>query len=180
LKEKDINKIFTEYYNEYFGYIKQYCYYKLGDYPDYAEDCIQDTFRVLLEKLNEDIEFQHIKAFLMKTASNFVKLKFREIDKEKNKNISLDDKELDIPYEQNFFDDVAEEQILQLKEEIIASLSEEEKILLSKTCKHYKNSYKTTKQLAAEYSCSETNIRQRIFVLREKIRKLAKEKTKDL
>lgn len=180
MQGKDNYEIFTLYYNEYIGYIRQYCYFKLGDYPDYAEDCVQDTFKVLLEKLKNDNEVKYIKAFLIKTASNFVRLKFREIDKEKNKNISLDDKELEIPYEQNFFADVSEEKILQLKEEIIASLSNEEQALLAKTCKNYENSYRTTKQLAAEYSCSEAAVRQRIFVLREKIRRLAKEKTKDL
>lgn len=180
LEEKNINELFEKYYNEHIDYIKQYCYYKLGDYPDYADDCVQDTFRVLFEKLLEDVEFQYIKAFLIKAASNFVKLKFREIDKEKNKSLSIDNNEIDIPYEQNFFDDVSEETILDLKDEIISSLTKGEQILLSKTCKKYENSYKTTKELAIEYSCSETNIRQKIFVLRTKIRKLAKEKTKDL
>lgn len=180
MEYKNINILFQKYYDEYIEYIKHYCYYKLSDYPDYAEDCIQDTFRVLFEKLCEDIEIQYVKAFLIKTASNFVKLKFRNIEKEKNRNISIDNNEIDIPYEQSFFEDVPEETILRLKDEIIASLSQEEQELLLKTCKQYEDSYKTTKELAVEYSCSETNIRQKIFVLRSKIKQLAKEKTKNL
>ena len=179
LQDKDLNMLFQKYYEEHIEYITQYCYYKLDDYPDYAEDCVQDTFRVLFEKLSNNVELKYIKAFLIKTASNFVNLKFRDIDKEKNINISIDDKEIEIPYEQDFSFDVSDETILHLKNQIISSLTNEEQILLSKTCKKYKNSYRTTKQLAIEYSCSETNIRQRIFVLRTKIRKLAKEKTKN-
>lgn len=179
-KNIDINILFQEYYDEHIEYIKHYCYYKLSDYPDYAEDCIQDTFRVLFEKLCENVEFQYIKAFLIKTASNFVKLKFRDIEKEKNRQVSIDDNEIDIPYEQNFFEVVSEETILMLKDEILSSLSQEEQTLLNKTCKQYEDSYKTTKELAIEYSCSETNIRQKIFVLRNKIKQLAKEKTKNL
>ncbi|MDE6412366.1 MAG: sigma-70 family RNA polymerase sigma factor [Eubacterium sp.] len=174
------DRVFEQYYEQYIEYIKGYCYYKLNDYPDYAEDCVQDTFRVLFEKLSEDIEFEYIKAFLIKTASNFVKLKFREIDKSKNKTISIEAKELDITYEQSFFDDVNEDTILNLKDEIISSLSFEEQRLLIQTCKQNKDSYLTTKQLAIEYNCSETNIRQRIFVLRTKIKRLVKEKTKNL
>lgn len=180
MPKSKIDRVFEQYYEEYVEYIKKYCYFKLNDYPDYAEDCVQDTFRVLFEKLSEDVEFEYVKAFLMKTASNFVKLKFREINKLKNKTISIDAEELDLAYEEKFFNDVSEDVILNLKNEIISSLSFEEQRLLNQTCKQQKDSYRTTKQLAIEYSCSETNIRKRIFVLRTKIKQLAKEKTKNL
>lgn len=180
LKKKEVEKLFEQYYSEYFEYISRYCYYKLNDYPDLAEDCVQNTFMVLFEKLTEEVEIKYIKAFLMKTASNYVKLKFREIDKIKNIIISIDDNDIIIPFEQNFFEDVSEETISELKDEIILSLSEEEQILLSKICKQYESSYKTTKQLSVEYSCSETTIRQRIFVLRKKIKQAVKEKTENL
>lgn len=85
----DIYNQFECYYNEYVEYIRRYCYYKLNDYPDYAEDCVQDTFRVLFEQLSKDTKLEYPKQFLIKTASNFVKLKFRDIDKEKNKNFSM-------------------------------------------------------------------------------------------
>ena len=44
----------------------------------------------------------------------------------------------------------------------------------------YEKRMALTKQLAAEYNCSETCIRQRIFILRRKIKCLVKEKTKNL
>lgn len=176
MAERDIKELFNIYYTEYLDYIKRYCYLKLGDYPDYAEDCIQDTFRVLFEKLSEDVEFEYFKAFLIKTASNFVKLKYREIDKQKNKIISIDSSEIEIPYEKDLLDNVSDEMIEMMKDEIIYSLSFEEQKLLRSTCKDYKDEYKTTKQLAQEYSCSETAIRQRVFVLRKKIKALVKEK----
>lgn len=85
--------------------------------------------------------------------------------------------DFDIPIEQEFFK-VDYDVIVRLKNEILSELSESERILLSKTCKNYKSSYQTTKQLAAEYNCSETCIRQRIFILRRKIKCLVKEKQK--
>ena len=62
----DIYNQFECYYNEYVEYIRRYCYYKLNDYPDYAEDCVQDTFRVLFEQLSKDtkLEFRLNRNFL--------------------------------------------------------------------------------------------------------------------
>ena len=175
-----IDKEFEQYYKQYIEYVKSYCRYRLYDYPDFVEDCVQDTFRVLYEKLSNDVEFEYVKAFLLKTASNFVNLKFREIDKSKNKTVSIDDVKSKLIIEDNFFNDVSEETIYKLKDEIISSLSFEEQELLSHTCKQDKDSYRTTKQLAKMYGCSETNIRQRIFVLRAKIKILINNKTKNL
>lgn len=179
MQNEEKTLIFEKYYNEYFEYIKRYVFYKLNDYPDYAEDCVQETFRVLYEKLSQDIEFKYVKAFLIKTANNFVQQKYREITNEKSRNVSFETFDQEIPIYQNYFE-VDEETILNLKDEIIRSLSKEEKELLIKTCKNYKDYYKTTRELSAEYSCSETNIRQKIFVLRRKIRRLIKEKAKNI
>lgn len=179
LKNKKAEVIFKQYYDEHLEYIRSYCYYKLYDYPDYAEDCIQDTFRVLFEKLQDDVEIKYVKAFLMKTASNFIKLKFRQIDKEKNKCVSIDEKGFDVEYNQEFFK-IDEETIHKLKDEILNSLTDDERRLLEKTCRNYKDSYKSTKELAAEYGCSELYIRQKIFLLRSKIKAQIKEKTNNL
>ena len=86
----------------------------------------------------------------------------------------------DLIYEDNFHNRVSEETIDKLKNEIISSLSFEEQRLLNQTCKQDKDSYLTTKELAKEYGCSETTIRQRVFVLRTKIKRSIKEKTKNL
>ncbi len=179
MSKNDVNKTFEKIYNEYIGYISRYCNYKLNDYPEYAQDCIQDTFRVLFENLSKNIDIEYPKAFLIKTASNFVKLKFRDIDKEKNKQLSIDYDCLDIPVEQEFFS-IDYDVIDNLKNEILSELSDTEQELLSKVCRNYVDSYRTTKQLAKEYGCSETNIRQKIFVLRTKIKMIVKDKTKNL
>lgn len=178
--EIDTKTLFINYYKEYLSYIRHYCYLKLGDHPDYAEDCIQDTFRVLFERLNEDAMIKNVKAFLIKTASNFVKLKYRELEIQKKRIHPIDHHQMDIPYEPDLLDNVSDEMIEMLKNEILDSLNPGEQLLLLQTCKDYKDAYRTTKQLALEYGCSETAVRQRIFVLRQKIRALIKEKLKNL
>lgn len=179
MKKSKIDKAFEQLYDEYAGYVQAYCNYKLKDYPDYVQDCVQDTFRVLYENLKEDVEIQYPKAFLLKTASNFVKLKFREIDKQK-KTVSTDDENITLAYEEYFDDDIEQETILRIKNEILAELSDDERELLEETCKSNKDVYMTTRQLAQKYNCSENAIRQRIFILRAKIKKCIKEKTKHL
>jgi len=180
MQKTKIDIIFENCYEEHSSYIRRYCCYKLNDYPDLAEDCVQDTFRIFYEKLKSGYEIHNPKAFLIKIASNFVKVKLTEIGRSKYRNISIDECGINLSYNENFFEEASEELIIDIKEDILSSLNEEEKVLLSETCKNYKDSYKTTKELAKKYNCSETNIRQRIFVLRNKIRKIIKEKTKDL
>lgn len=176
--EEHMSLSFEQCYEENIEYIRQYCNYKLGDHPDYAEDCVQETFRVLYEKLDSNVEIQYVRAFLMKTASNFVMNEYRQLEKDK-KNVTVEAWRIELSYEQKFFQ-VDDETIYNLKDEIINSLSDEDRQLLEKTCKDYVNSYRTTKELALEYGCSEACIRQKIFRLRSRIKLLIKEKTKNL
>lgn len=178
MDNKNTDFLFEEYYNKYVTYIRKYCSFKLSEYPEDAEDCVQETFTVFAEKLNSGIRFEYAKAFLIKTASNFVKQKYREIEKQKAF-VSIESDNAVLQYEQEFFE-IDENIIERMKDEIISSLSENERILLYETCRNYKNSYKTTKELATKYNCSETAIRQRIFVLRCKIKNIIKDKTKDI
>lgn len=176
----DVNAVFQEYYDAYADEIRQYCEYRLRNNPEYAEDCVQETFKVLLEMLNKNVEFKYVRAFLRKTASNFVNQKYREIENSYKRIVSIDEDNIEISYEINFFGKVSEEEIVEMKDDILSRLSDKEKTLFMETCCSYVDSYKTTCELAAKYSCSETAIRQRIFVLRTKIREIAKELTKDM
>lgn len=176
----EVNAVFQKYYDAYVEEVRQYCEYRLRKHPGYAEDCVQETFRVLLEKLNEDIEFKYIRAFLRKTASNFVNQKFREIEESCKRYVSLEQGNWDISYEIDFTEHISESDIADMRNKVINILTEDEKTLLWKTCHGYVDSYKSTQELAKEYSCSETAIRQRIFVLRAKIKAIAKELTKDM
>lgn len=164
---------FSLIYTQNVGKVRRYCSLKLQGHPDYIEDCVQESFRVLLESKDRDIE--NISGFLMKTASNFVNLKFREIKKARCKHVSIEEKSVDIPCEQKFLNGVPDAMILLFKDRIIGMLSEEEVELLEKSSKGFEDTYKTVTQLAAEYGCSEATIRRRILILREKIKRLVKE-----
>lgn len=180
MKKTKSEELFDTYYAQYSKQIESYCNYKLKSYPEYAQECVQDTFTVLFEKLNDDVQINYVKAFLFKTADNFVKKKYRELNRVNSKIVSIDDMQTELSYEQSFFEDIDENLIISLKEKIINSLTPQERELLYFTCKNDSNTYLTTKELAEKYHCSETNIRQKIFILRTKIKKKIKENVNDL
>lgn len=179
MQNKKLDKLFEQYYNENIEFLRRYCNFRLGDYPDYADDCIQEAFRVLYEKLSKDIEFKHVRGFLIKAASNFIKSKYRDIDRERYRENSIDFNMIDISFEEELFS-TDEENIQNLKFDIISSLSKKEKQLLERICNNYEKSHKSNKELAKEFNCSEVNIRHKIFILKRKIKRLVKEKTKNL
>lgn len=89
MSEKDINNIYAEYCNEHYETIKKVCSAMLREYPDYAEDCVQDAFEVLLNKLRDGTEITYVKAFLIKTAKNLVLKAFKKIQEEQIKKSPL-------------------------------------------------------------------------------------------
>lgn len=180
MQETDVNAVFQKYYDEYADEIRQYCEYKLRNNLEYAEDCVQETFKVLFEMLNENIKFEYVRSFLRKTASNFVNQQYREIEDRCKRYVWIDEDGVEISYELNFFGEVSEDTIVEMKDDVLNRLTDKEKTLFMETCRNYVDSYKTTRELAIKYSCSEAAIRQRVFVIREKIRQMAKESTKDL
>lgn len=124
--------------------------------------------------LKNNIEINNIKAFLFKTADNLIKQKYRDI-KKREEIISLDSI-CDITGEdtEDMFG-YTETELREIIQSVISLLTVDELKLLKET-KKGSSFYKTTKELASEYGCSETNIRQRIFVLRKKIKKYIKKR----
>lgn len=51
MDNKNTDFLFEKYYNKYVSCIRKYCYFKLSEYPDDAEDCVQETFTVFAENI---------------------------------------------------------------------------------------------------------------------------------
>lgn len=71
--------IFSELYREYYPIIYRYCLARLCCNREYAEDCTQETFIVLYNKINSDEQINNPRSFLYVTATNFIKKKYRDI-----------------------------------------------------------------------------------------------------
>ena len=72
-KKKRANALLQECYNEYRIKLFNYCLSRLDGSREAADDCVQETFIVFYNKLLDGEEFENPRAFLYRTADNFVK-----------------------------------------------------------------------------------------------------------
>lgn len=86
--KKRADELLKQAYEQYYVSIYKFCLSKLINDITSVEDCTQEAFIVLYKKYlsGEDIEFVH--AFLLKTASNFVKKQYVQIERA-NKTVDL-------------------------------------------------------------------------------------------
>ena len=85
------NRLLKQAYENYHEIIFKYCYSRLGEYHDLAEDCMQNAFIVYYQKL---ISGEHIlspKAYLYRIAENIVKNTKAQQIKRSSKIIPLED-----------------------------------------------------------------------------------------
>lgn len=169
MSEKDINNIYAEYCNEHYETIKKVCSAMLREYPDYAEDCVQDAFEVLLNKLRDGTEITYVKAFLIKTAKNLVLKAFKKIQEEQIKKVPADGDEAEVAYEQMFFENISDDKLDEIKENTLRILSPEEKELLELMVRKYRTSAEKYQTAAEKLGCSESTVRRRYLKLQLKI-----------
>lgn len=72
-EKKRANTLLQECYNEYRIKLFNYCLSRLDGSREAADDCVQEVFIVLYNKLLDGEEFENPRAFLYRTADNFVK-----------------------------------------------------------------------------------------------------------
>ena len=89
-KKSRADALFKETYKQYYSDIYRFCLSYLLKDRSSVDDVVQETFIVLYNKYLEGEEIVYTKAFLLKTAHNFVQKRLRE-HKRDIKNISLDE-----------------------------------------------------------------------------------------
>ncbi len=72
-EKKRANALLQECYNEYRIKLFNYCLSRLDGSREAADDCVQETFIVFYNKLLDGEQFENPRAFLYRTADNFVK-----------------------------------------------------------------------------------------------------------
>ena len=80
------NRLLKQAYEDYRDIIYKYCYSRLGEYRDLAEDCTQNAFIVYYQKLNAGENILSPKAYLYRVAENIVKKNKSPAGKKKQKN----------------------------------------------------------------------------------------------
>ncbi len=92
-EKKRANALLQECYNEYRVRLFNYCLSRLDGSREAADDCVQETFIVFYNKLLDGEEFENPRAFLYRTADNFVKRQRQKDAVESKRSIPLDDAE---------------------------------------------------------------------------------------
>lgn len=88
-KKKRANELLQECYNEYRTKLFAYCLSRLGA-RETADDCVQETFIVFYNRLLSGEEFENPRAFLYRTADNFVKREKQKAAAEMRREIPLE------------------------------------------------------------------------------------------
>ena len=87
------NALLQECYNEYRIRLFNYCLSRLDGSREAADDCVQETFIVFYNKLLDGEEFENPRAFLYRTADNFVKRQKQKNAVDSKRSIPLEDAE---------------------------------------------------------------------------------------
>lgn len=161
-------------WKEHEPYIRKLCEFKLQSIPDRIDDCIQEVFLALSVAMHNRMTIKSPKAWLTKVTINKINDIYKEIRAKNDRLVSLTDElAATIPDSKTVdFDDplFSEEDLLSAKNSFLKTLSPEEKEL-------FRDRFvlkEKAKTIAAKHGTTESNIRKRIFRLRNK----AKEYTK--
>ena len=163
-KKRSLQDRFTQIYNEYKSSIYRFCLVKLNGDSDSAEDCMQNSFIVLYKKMKNNEEIENPRAFLYKTASNYVLKCIEAKAKENSKTVPISEYEDKAVDNQSIIDSDIDYSILNKK--LNDLLNPDEQMLLK--LKYIDDL--TIDQVAGILNISKPAVAKRLQRLREKIK----------
>lgn len=89
-EKKRANALLQECYNEYRIKLFNYCLSRLDEAREAADDCVQETFIVFYNRLLDGEHFENPRAFLYRTADNFVKRQKQKAASELRREVPLE------------------------------------------------------------------------------------------
>lgn len=91
--KNQIDLIVRDCYEKYYQSIYRFCFSRLGELNEFAADCVQDAFLVLQNKLIDGEIIELPRAFLYKTADNFVKNTIKQNARQRHRTVPLEEAE---------------------------------------------------------------------------------------
>lgn len=178
-------KQFDNIAHMYYLDIHKYCLsrFKNGMDPSIAEDCTQKTFIVLLEQLRKGVQIDYPRAFLYRTAENFVKRAITQHFKQCKTHQLLEDidrlnvtnADNDLCFCKLFESDIYIEQDT-LISEVLNRLTDSDRAIY--TMRYRKKC--TISELAMELGISYSAVTSRIYRLRLKIENIVHEEIRKI
>ena len=166
--KEETRRLAEELWKENEPYIIKLCKFKLQSVPDKVNDCVQDVFLDLLVALDSGETIRCPKAWLTRVAGNKINDIYKEGKRETENTVSLTDKIAEsIADSKTLFDGEPEfndDELLSAKDSFLESLTPEEKELFSE---RFVLRLKA-KEIALRHGTTESNIRKRVFRLKNK------------
>lgn len=148
-------------YDEYRLKLVDFCLARLSGDRETADDCVQEAFLVLNSKLLSGEEIENPRAFLYRTAENFVKRRQKQISKENRRIVPLEKADTTVSTEELYADIDYDA----LAEKLIAALDDDEKNLY--TLRYIQNT--RVDELANKLDISRPAVSMRLVRLKNKI-----------
>lgn len=171
-----LHKLIEEHFND----IYKYCWRLVKGQrrlEDFVEECTQETFFQALIQISKLEEHPNIKGWLYVTARNLINNSYRQLYKRKRYEVFFDDDATEfLSTSDDGFAKIIEDRVDvdKLSSEVINKLNENE-------CEFYIDYYKkhmSVLELSLKYNISATATTTRIYRLKKKIKKVARETVK--
>ena len=149
----------------YAPYIKKLCEYKLGNAPQTAEDCLNETFLALLSALKRGETIENPRVWLTVTANHLIGKAYARRKKQTERFVPDSETLLPLlPAPETPLEEIPEETLLAAKDDFLAALTPGERELFEQ---RFVRGMKL-KTIAAVSGVSENTVKQRVFRLKRK------------
>lgn len=127
--KKQAKALLQQCYDDYRLKLFNYCLARLSGEREAADDCVQEAFLVFNKRLLDGEEFENPRAFLYRTAENFVKRRQEQIINEIKRNVPLEAVEDAAVSDEIYTETLNSIDFDALAKRLIDELSEDEKTL---------------------------------------------------
>ena len=127
--KKRATDLLQQCYDDYRLKLFNYCLARLSGEREAADDCAQEAFLVFNKRLLDGEEFENPRAFLYRTAENFVKRRQEQITNETKRIVPLEAAEDAAVSDEFYTETLASIDFDALAKRLIDELSEDEKTL---------------------------------------------------
>lgn len=170
--DKDFNIIWNECQDS----IRKLCEIKLSSSPDSAKDVFSDVYIAYADAIKSGKKITYPKAWIYKVTNNLIIKKYEELRIQREKTVSFDEtfaEMLSLAIKPEMTDTIiTDEDIHNMADEIMSSLSEEEQKML----KYFHNDNMSLREISQLLGKSESAVKQQHYRLCKKIRKVAIER----
>lgn len=163
--KKQTTALLQQLYDDYRLKLFNFCLARLSGERESADDCVQEAFLVLSTKLNNGEEIENPRAFLYRTAENFVKRRQEQISKDAKRLVPLEKAAEAVTNYEAFSEEIENIDYDALAEKLIDTLDDGEKLLYN--LRYIKNT--RVDEIAKILNISRPAVSMRLVRLKTKI-----------